>query len=134
MLALIPLVFGRISFTHSLCFQYFLIFMEQIYPNFKLLEFLRYFFIIFFDQLQLEHINSGAHLKGWGRGARGVRTPSLFRCSPTCALKFLNQFRRNALKNQFKKRKNPLKRCTNSILLKFFNAILRSILKRGSHQ
>ena len=32
----------------------------------------------------------------------------------------LNQFRRNPLKNQFKKRKNPSKRCSNSIHLKFF--------------
>ena len=46
-----------------------------------------------------------------------VRTPALFRYSLNCALKFLNQFRRNALKNQFEKRSNPSKRCTNSILL-----------------
>ena len=32
----------------------------------------------------------------------------------------LNQFRRNPLKNQFKKRKNPSKRCSNNIHLKFF--------------
>ena len=51
-------------------------------------------------------------------GVQRVRTPALFRYSPNCALKFLNQFRRNALKNQFRKRKNPSKRCTNSILLK----------------
>ena len=59
-------------------------------------------------------------------GVQGVRTPALFRYSPNCALKFLNQSRRNALKNQFKKRKNPSKRCTNSILSKFFNATLTS--------
>ena len=35
---------------------------------------------------------------------------TLFRYSPNCALKFLNQFRRNALKHQFKKRKNPNER------------------------
>ena len=35
--------------------------------------------------------------------------PSLFRYSPNCALKFLYEFRRNALKNQFKKPKNPSK-------------------------
>ena len=58
------------------------------------------------------------------RGIQGVRTPALFRYSPNCALKFLNQFRKNPLKNQFIKRKNPLKQCTNSILLKFFNATL----------
>ena len=64
----------------------------------------------------------------------GVWTPALSRYNPNCALKFLNQFRKNAFKNQFKKRKIQLKRCTNRILLKFFNTILRSILKRGSHQ
>ena len=56
------------------------------------------------------------------RGVQGVQTPALFQYSPNCALKFLNQFRRNPLKNRFKKRKNPSKRCTSSILLKFFNA------------
>ena len=66
----------------------------------------------------------GAHLAGGG--VQGVRTPALFRYSPNCALKFLNQFRRNALKNRFRKRKNPSKQCTNSILLKFFNATLTS--------
>ena len=70
--------------------------------------------------------SAGAHLVGGWGGVQGVRTPALFRYSPNCALKFLNQFRRNALKNQFKKRKNPSKRCTNSILLKFFNATLTS--------
>ena len=38
-------------------------------------------------------------------------------------------FRRNALKNQFKNRKNPSERCTNSILLKFSNTALRRMLK-----
>ena len=37
-----------------------------------------------------------------GGGVQGVRTPALFCYNPNCALKFLNQFRRNALKNQFK--------------------------------
>ena len=60
----------------------------------------------------------GHHVHSW--------TPSLFRYSPNCTLKFLNQFRKNALKNQFKKRKNPSKRCTNSILLKFLNANITS--------
>ena len=81
--------------------------------------------------------SSNAHIavagEGWG-GVQGVRTPALFWYSPNCALKFLNQFRRNTLKNQFKKRKNPSKRWTNSILLKFFSATLRRILERGSHQ
>ena len=53
---------------------------------------------------------------------QGVQTPAF------CALKFLSQFRRNTLKNQFQKRKNTSKRSTNSILSKFFNAILRNIL------
>ena len=57
---------------------------------------------------------------------QGFRTPARFRYSPNCAFKFLNQFRRNALKNQFKKRKNLSKRCTKSIFLKFFNTTLRS--------
>ena len=73
----------------------------------------------------------GAHLAwggGGGGGGKGVQTPALFRYSPNCALKFLNRFRRNSLKNQFKKRKNPSKRCINSILLKFFNATLKRIL------
>ena len=35
--------------------------------------------------------------------AQGVQTPALFFYIPNCALKFLDQFRRNALKNQFKK-------------------------------
>ena len=47
------------------------------------------------------------------RGGGRVRTPALFRYNSNCAIKFLDQFRRNALKNQFKKRKNPSKRCTN---------------------
>ena len=56
------------------------------------------------------------------------QTPlNLFCYNPNCVLKFLDQFRRNALKNQFKKRKNPSKRCTKSILLKFFNTTLRRI-------
>ena len=65
---------------------------------------------------------------------RGVQTPTLFRYSRNCAHKLFNQFRRNALKNQFNKQKNRSKRCTYSILLKFFIATLRRILKRGSHQ
>ena len=68
--------------------------------------------------------NRRASSGGGGGVVQGVRTPALCRYSPNCALKFLNQFRRNALKNQFKKRKNPSKRCTNSILFKFFNATL----------
>ena len=55
---------------------------------------------------------SGMHLVG-GRGGERVRTPALFRYNSNCAIKFLDQFRRNALKNQFKKRKKPSKRCTN---------------------
>ena len=42
---------------------------------------------------------------------------------PNCALKFFNKFRRDALKNQFKKQKNQSKRCTNSILLKLFTPV-----------
>ena len=75
-----------------------------------------------------ENTLSGAYLAGSGGEGevQGVRTPALFRYSPNCTLKFLNQFRRNTLKIQFKKRKNPSKRCTNSILFKFFNATLTS--------
>ena len=40
-------------------------------------------------------------------GVQEARTPTHFRYSLKCAVKFLNQFRRNALKTQFKKRKNP---------------------------
>ena len=70
---------------------------------------------------------SGEHLAGGGGRVQGVRTPALFRYNPNCAVKFLDQFRRNVLKNQFKKRKNTSKRCTKSILLKFFNTTLRRI-------
>ena len=70
--------------------------------------------------------NRRASSGGEGGGVQGIQTPALFRYSLNCALKFLNQFRRSALKNQFKKRENPSKRCTNSIFLKFFNATLTS--------
>ena len=69
---------------------------------------------------------TGAHLAGGG-GVQGVRTPAFFCYNPNYALKFLDQFRRNVLKKQFKKRKNPSKRCTKSILLKFFNITFRRI-------
>ena len=72
-------------------------------------------------QWNIAHITTGAHLAG----VPGVQSPAHFRYSPNCALKFLNQFRRNVLKNQFKKRKNPSKWYSNSILLKFFDATLR---------
>ena len=64
-----------------------------------------------------------AHLAGGRRGPG----PALFRYHPNCALKFLDKFRRSALKDQFKKQKRPSKRCTNSILLKVFNTTLRKI-------
>ena len=70
--------------------------------------------------------DAGAHL---AEGIERVQTPVLFWYSRNCALEFFNQFRRNALKNQLKKRKNPSKRYTSSILLKLFNATLRSITK-----
>ena len=73
--------------------------------------------------------DSGAHLAG---GVQGIRTTSLYRYSPNFALKFLNQFSRNALKNQFKKQKNPSKRCTNSILLKFFKVTLTSARQKNA--
>ena len=66
----------------------------------------------------------GAHTARGGGGSRGSGLLPFFDTVPNCALKFLNQFGRNTLKNQFKKRKNPSKRCTNSIFLKFFNATL----------
>ena len=52
---------------------------------------------------QAQAVKTGAHLGGECRGSESC--PFWF--SPNCALKFLNQFRRNTLKNQFKKRKNP---------------------------
>ena len=51
---------------------------------------------------------------GGGSGVQGVRIPALLRYSPIYALKFLNQFRRNTLKSQFKKQKNPSKRCNQN--------------------
>ena len=60
---------------------------------------------------------TGAHLAG----GPGGPAPALFCYNPNCALKLLDQFRRNTFKSQFKNRKNPSKRCTKSILLKFFN-------------
>ena len=83
------------------------------------------------NQDKIKH-KTGTHLAE-KRGSRGSG-PLPFSKSLNCALKFLNQFRRNALKIQFKKRKNSPKRYINSILLNFPNATLRSILKRGSHQ
>ena len=66
---------------------------------------------------------SGAQL---AEGVQGIQTPALFwTVQIVPSIKFLNQFRRNALKNQFKKRKNLSKQCTSNILLKFFNATLR---------
>ena len=56
-----------------------------------------------------------ARIYGGGGGVQRVQTPALSRYSPNCALKFLNQFTRNALKNQFKKRKNPLKHLKNTV-------------------
>ena len=70
--------------------------------------------------------STGATLARGEGGVQGVWTPALSRYSPNCALKFLNQFRRNALKNQLKKQNNPSKRCTNNILLKFFNPTFTS--------
>ena len=49
--------------------------------------------------LNLFYTFSGRSLAG---GVQGIRTPALFRYKPNCALKFLDQFRRNALKNRFK--------------------------------
>ena len=57
----------------------------------------------------------------------GVHLPR-FLYSPNYVLKLFNLFRRNALENQFKQRKNSSKGCINSILLKFFNATLRRVL------
>ena len=48
---------------------------------------------------------AGSHLRE--ERFQEVRTLAIFWYSPVCDLKFLNQFRRNAFKNQFKKRKNP---------------------------
>ena len=65
---------------------------------------------------------SFAHLAGAG-GCPGGPDFCPFWYRPNCALKFFNKFRRDALKNQFKKQKNQSKRCTNSILLKLFTPV-----------
>ena len=68
------------------------------------------------------------HRRASTGGFQGIQTPALFLYSPNYVLKLFNRFRRNALENQFKQRKNSAKRCINSILLKFFNATLRRVL------
>ena len=52
---------------------------------------------------------SGAHLVERGRGVHVFRTFALFRYSSSCGLKFLNEFRRKALKNQVQKMKESIK-------------------------
>ena len=52
--------------------------------------------------LNLFYTFSGRPLAGEGGGIQGIRIPALLRYKPNCALKFLDQFRRNALKNRFK--------------------------------
>ena len=59
-------------------------------------------------------VNSRYASSGMGGGC-----PALFRYNSNYAIKFLDQFRRNPLKNQFKKRKKPSKRCTNRFSLRF---------------
>ena len=90
------------------------------------INFQRLKILLFLSCFCYRRASSGGGGGGGGSGGQGVQTSALFRCSPNCVLKFLNQFRRNALKNQLKKQKNSSKRWTNSILLKFFNATLTS--------
>ena len=85
-----------------------------------------YYFMIFEKLSKHYKIHLSCSRRASSGGLQEVWTPAIFRYSPNCALKFLNQFSRNALKSLFKKRKNPSKPCTNSILLKFFNVTLAS--------
>ena len=65
------------------------------------------------------------------KGVQGFRTPALFRYSPNCALKFSNQFRRKALKNQFK---NPLKLyLKNTVKICFLHPFLFFLQKLQCH-
>ena len=62
------------------------------------------------------HLNCGDILyyrRASRGGVPGIQTPALFQYSPNFALKFLNQFRRNDLKNQFKKQNNASRRLIN---------------------
>ena len=68
----------------------------------------------------------GSHPAG---GSRGTGPLPIFRYSPNCALKFLNPFKRNALKNQYQKQKNPTKRCAKSNLLKIFQRYFKNYTK-----
>ena len=79
-------------------------------------------------------ITTNVHLAGGLGVGRSPRDPDLcpFLIQFKLCLKFLNQFGRNASKNQFKKQKNPSKQCTGSILLKFFNATLTSVGQKNA--
>ena len=72
---------------------------------------------------------SGAHLVevgGGGVGVHVVRTFALFRYSSSCALKFLNEFRRKVLKNQVQKMKESIK----TIYQKHWFAVFQRYFKK----
>ena len=73
-------------------------------------------------------ITTSAHLVGGPGGPDPCPFLIQFKLCP----QILKPIRRNTLKNQFKKQKNPSKRCTNSILLKFFNATLTSVRQKNA--
>ena len=50
----------------------------------------------------IDHLKRASRGWGWYRWVKGFRTSALFRYSLNCALKFLNQFTRNTLRNHFK--------------------------------
>ena len=72
--------------------------------------------------------------EGWG-SVQGVPTPALFLYNPNYALKFLDQFRRNALKIKSKKTKETIKTTyqQHSLIPTVFQHYFKKD-KRGSHQ
>ena len=112
----------RQLFTHPLyaCMKQIFIMKEDIPLH------IWFFKLLYSDvKITLVCFYTQTHRHTWG--IQGVQTPVLFLYSRNCGLNF-NQFKRKALKNQFKKQKSPSKQCTNSILLKFFNGTLRRVL------
>ena len=101
--------------------------MKQIFLTKEDIPLHIWFFKLLYSEVKITLVcfYTQTHRCAWG--IQGVKTPALFLYSRNCALNF-NQFKRNTLKNQFKKQKNPSKQCTNSILLKFFNATSRRVL------
>ena len=60
----------------------------------------------------------------------GVRTPALFRYSPNCALKFLNQFRRKAFQKSVLKTKDSIKTMYQQHSL----GVFQCYVKKGSNE